>query len=80
MKNPKVILLKLFSALLALGLISFLLTMVLFGDFITALAPGWHTTIYPFGGILQTIIVLSIFMCLAYLVYKLIWRILGKFW
>jgi hypothetical protein len=80
MKKYKPILLKLLSAFLAIGLISFVLSSILFMDFATSLEPGWHTTIYPFGGIIQTIIVISLFICVAYLIYKLILRVLCKFW
>ncbi len=87
MRKSKIILLKVLSAFFALFLINFVVASILFKDFATSLEPGWHTTvypgwhttIYPFGGFLQTIIVLSSFMCLAYLVYKLIWRMLCKF-
>jgi hypothetical protein len=79
MKKSKLILLKVLSAALALGLINFVLAGILFNRFATSVEPGWYAIIYPFGGLLQTIIVLSFFMCLAYLVYKLIWRMFYKF-
>jgi len=80
MKKSKVILLKILSALLTLGLIYFLFSSVLIEDLTTSLLPGWHTTITPFGGVLPTIVVLLLFSGIAFLIYKLIWRVLGKFW
>ncbi|BAU56189.1 hypothetical protein [Mucilaginibacter gotjawali] len=80
MKTSKVILLKILSALLTLGLIYFLFSSLFIEDITTSLLPGWHTTITPFGGVLQAIIVLLLFSGIAFLVYKLIWRVLSKFW
>jgi hypothetical protein len=80
MRKSKIVLLKVLSALLKLGLIYFLFSSLLFEDVTTSLLPGWHTTITPFGGVLQTMVVLLLFSGIAFLVYKLIWRLLGKLW
>jgi len=80
MNNWHKLLLRFITAIITFLLIYLLISSLIIKDFATSLEPGWHTTIYPFGGALSLTVVVLIFSLLTYLMFKYILRILTIIW
>ncbi len=76
MKPWHQLLLKSLSGLISFFFIYVVISTIIFKDFTTSLAPGWHTTIYPFGGALNFAIVIALITILVNLIFKLAFRLL----
>jgi hypothetical protein len=80
METWQKLLLKLIAGITTFFVIYKLVGLMFFNDFATSLTPGWHTTIYPFGGDLYLTIVIVSFTIFSYFLFKLLLRLVTYLW
>jgi len=80
MKKWTSIFFKFFSAILTFGVFYLILSSLVFTDFSWSLEPGWHTTIYPFGGKLEFTAVIAFCTLVFHLIFKITYKILNRIW
>lgn len=80
MKSWHKILLNCVSAIITFCLLYQIVSIFIYNDYLASLIPGWHTTIYPKSGVLRITILIGFSAVFAYLIFKLILRLLTYFW
>ena len=76
MSRMQNVLLKFLSGIITFFVIYLAVSSMIFMDFASSLLPGWHTTIYPFGGVLQLTIMIMVFATVAILIFRYVLKLL----
>jgi hypothetical protein len=73
-------LLKLISGIIAFFVLYLILPSLFFMNLTTVISPGWHTTIYPFGGAFGFTVFIVIVTLFSYLLFKYMSMFLTYIW
>jgi hypothetical protein len=74
------ILLKIISIIITFYLLYLIVSVLIYNDFLNAIVPGWHQTVYSMGEVLRITILVGFSAILTYLLYTLIFRLLMFLW
>jgi hypothetical protein len=74
------ILLKIISNIITFYLLYLVISVLIYNDFLNAIVPGWHQTVYSMGEVLRITILVGFSAILTYFLYTLIFRLLMFLW
>lgn len=80
MKNWQKFVLQLMTGTITFYLVYLLVGLIVVNAFPTSLEPGWHTTIYPFGGKLHFTIIIMSLAIFTYFLFKYVLKFVTYLW